>query len=136
MAWPYYQFVDLDDAAKQARREALNRHGKVAHASVLALLAVVLAYRGAALLVRRYLGGGSDYDAVPGSPAAKRRRLGRLPGVSAAARRAAWWLAGDVVVLGICCGRRDQLLFGSLWTLWLLFLCVHDTGNGKSGFLY
>ena len=55
MAWPYYQFVDLDDAAKQARREALNRHGKVAHASVLALLAAVLAYRGAAWAERQNL---------------------------------------------------------------------------------
>ena len=139
MAWPWpwpYQFLDLDDAAKQARREALNRHGLVAHLSVLALLAAVLAYRGAALLVQRALsrcgGGGGDYDAVPGSPAAKRRRLAGIPGVSlAVARRAAWWLGDDVVVLGRSWGRRDELVFGSLWALWLLFLCVHGTGHGE-----
>ena len=137
MAWPY-QFLDLDDAAKHARREALNRYGLIAHVSVLVLLGAVLAYRAVAVLAGRVLlksrDSGGNYDAVPGSPVAKHRRLGGIPGsraVVVAARRAAWWLGDNVVVLGSCWGRQDSLVFGLLWTAWLLFLCVHGTGKGE-----
>jgi ferredoxin-NADP reductase len=124
---PWYEFIDLSSAEKHERRLSLNSHGLYAHLSSLLPVAVFLVVR----LVYWALSKGAPkqrYDAVPGSPAAKSLRSA---GVSSSSRWAswAWWLGGDVHFAGQNWGRRDQLLFGTAWTMHLLFLCFNGTGK-------
>lgn len=131
MAWPY-SFLDLDEAAKHARRQALDWYGILAHGSVLVVLALVLLYRLGAFLVNKLKRNQTEYAALPGSPGLKRQRQKTSGTWAAAGRKAAWWLEEDVRCLGQNWGQRVEFIFGSIWTLWLLFLCVNGTGDGKS----
>ncbi|KAI0023956.1 ferric reductase like transmembrane component [Xylariomycetidae sp. FL0641] len=129
MAWPY-QFLDLSDAEKHARRQSLDRHAAIAQASSLLPLAILFIYRlGRNLIGKRSTSARGAYSAVPSSPTLKQRRLGSLGAWTSGWRKATWWLGDDVVFLGQDWGQRDQLIAGFLWTLWLLFLCVEGTGN-------
>ncbi|KAI3325834.1 ferric reductase like transmembrane component [Xylariaceae sp. AK1471] len=129
MKWPY-QFVDLDAAQKQARRHALDRYGLIAQLSTLAPVAVFLLYHLVRWAIARVTGSiRGTYAAVPGSPASKRRRLSVVGSWIATARKIAWWLGDDAVFLGWSWGPRDQIIAGVVWTIWLLVLCVVDTGN-------
>ncbi|RYP05411.1 hypothetical protein DL764_003836 [Monosporascus ibericus] len=80
-------------------------------------------------LVRRSRRDRTSYVAVPGSPVLKQQRQNALGSWLATARSAAWWLGDEVTFLGRNWGRRGELVFGSLWAVWLLFLCVIGTGN-------
>ncbi|RYP71058.1 hypothetical protein DL769_004771 [Monosporascus sp. CRB-8-3] len=110
MAWPY-QFLDLDQAAKQSRRQALNYYGAGTY------------------LVRRSRRDRTSYVAVPGSPFLKQQRQNVLGTWSATTRSAVWWLGDEVTFFGQNWGQRGELVFGSLWAVWLLSLCVIGTGN-------
>ncbi|KAI1293174.1 ferric reductase like transmembrane component [Xylaria venustula] len=129
MSWPY-QFVDLDEAQRHARRLALDRYGLVAQLSTLVPVALFLLYRFVAWAVAKATGSGrGTYAAVPDSPTLKQQRLSVVGSWSAFARQVAWWFGDDVVFLGWSWGPRDQLIAGAVWTIWLLFLCVVGTGN-------
>ncbi|KAI0401420.1 ferric reductase like transmembrane component [Xylaria palmicola] len=129
MGWPY-QFVDLDTAQKQARRRALDRYGLIAQLSTLLPVALVLLYRLARWVGARAAGSRrGTYAAVPGSPTSKRQRSNVLGSWSARARKVGWWFGDDVVFLGWNWGPRDQIVAGVVWTIWLLVLCVVDTGK-------
>ncbi|KAI3339649.1 ferric reductase like transmembrane component [Ustulina deusta] len=129
MAWPY-QFVDLDTAQLQARRHTLDRYGLIAQLSTLVPVALFLLYRLVAWGIARVTGSGrGKYAAVPDSPALKQQRLSVVGSLSAGARKVAWWFGDDVVFLGWNWGPRDQIIGGAVWTIWLLVLCVVDTGN-------
>ncbi len=131
MAWPY-QFVDLDTAQLQARRHTLDRYGLIAQLSTLVPVALFLLYRLVAWGIARVTGSGrGKYAAVPDSPALKQQRLSVVGSLSAGARKVAWWFGDDVVFLGWNWGPRDQIIGGAVWTIWLLVLCVVDTGNGE-----
>lgn len=130
MAWPY-KFLELDKAAKQSRRQALNHAAFLAHGSVLIVLAAFLLYRIGVLLAKKLSLNRTLYAAVPGSPTLKRQRQTASGLLVVAARKAAWWLEDDVWFLGRSWGQRAELIFGSIWTLWLLFLCVDGTGEGE-----
>ncbi|RYP48264.1 hypothetical protein DL768_005817 [Monosporascus sp. mg162] len=80
-------------------------------------------------LVRRSRGDRTSYVAVPGSPVLKQLRQNALGSWSATARSAVWWLGDEVTFLGRNWGQRGELVFGSLWAVWLLSLCVIGTGN-------
>ncbi|KAI1488474.1 ferric reductase like transmembrane component [Biscogniauxia mediterranea] len=129
MGWPY-QFVALDADGKQARRHSIDRHAAYAQLSAFLPVCLFLLYRLAAWLVRKTLS--SDrvaYSAVPDSPGLKKQRH-TLSGYCATwLRRVSWWLGDDVLFLGQNWGRRDQLIAGVGWTVWLLFLCVVNTGS-------
>lgn len=131
MAWPY-KFIDLDDAAKQARRQALDRYGIFAHVSALAVLALFLLYRGGGFLFNKFKSNRTAYDVLPASPGLKWQRQQASGIWAAVGRKVAWWLEEDVRFLGKNWGQRVEFIFGSIWTLWLLFLCVSGTGIGKS----
>ncbi|RYP08680.1 hypothetical protein DL765_008703 [Monosporascus sp. GIB2] len=124
-----YSFNYLDQAATQSRRQALNYYGFVAHGSVLIVLILSSVYRAGAFLIRRSRRDRASYVAVPGSPVLKRQRQNALGSWSATARSAVWWLGDEVTFLGRNWGQRGELVFGSLWAMWLLSLCVIGTGN-------
>ncbi|KAI8626195.1 ferric reductase like transmembrane component [Xylariaceae sp. FL1651] len=129
MGWPY-QFVELDDAQKQARRHALDRFALIAQLSALVPVAVFLLFRLVRWTIARATGSGRGaYSAVPGSPISKKQRLSIEGSWKASARKVAWWLGDDVVFLGWNWGPRDQMIAGFVWTAWLLGLCVVGTGN-------
>lgn len=130
MAWPY-KFIELDEAARISRRQVLDRYGFLAHGSVLIVLATFFFYRIAVLLVKRFKRNHTSYAAVPGSPGLKRQRQNAFGSWIAVARKTAWWLEDDVNFLGQNWGQRAEFIFGSIWTLWLLFLCINGTGNGE-----
>ncbi|KAI2463539.1 metalloreductase Fre8 [Annulohypoxylon bovei var. microspora] len=128
MGWPY-QFIDLDAAQKQARRQSLDRHAACAQLSALVPIAVVLLFRLGSWLMKRASPQRGVYEAVPASPALKQRRRS-VPGVWVGSlRRIVWWLGDDVTFLGMSWGQRDQIFVGVGWTIWLVFLCMIGTGN-------
>ncbi|KAI0201361.1 ferric reductase like transmembrane component [Astrocystis sublimbata] len=136
MGWPW-EFVDLDDAQKLARRHTLDRYGLIAQLSALVPVALFLLYRLVAWSVARLSGAGrGSYAAVPeipdvppNSPTLKRERLSPVGSWSASARKVAWWFGDDVVFLGWNWGPRDQIIAAVAWSGWLLGLCVVGTGK-------
>ncbi|OTB18071.1 hypothetical protein K445DRAFT_20537 [Daldinia sp. EC12] len=129
MGWPYEIFA-LDDAQKHARRQSLDRHAAYAQLSALIPIGLALLYRLGVLMFRRVSPYQPvAYSAVPSSPGLKHERQSAAGSWTIRARRFAWWLGDDVVVLGFNLGQRDQIIFGSLWPIWLVFLCFIGTGN-------
>jgi hypothetical protein len=131
MGWPY-QFINLDTAQAQARRRVLDRYGLIAQLSTLVPIVLFLLYR----LVRWTIAkasrsGRGTYAAVPGSPSLKHQRLTPAGWWNTKTRKVVWWLGDDVVAFGSNWGPRDQIIGGVLWTIWLLVLCIVDTGNGE-----
>lgn len=131
MTWPYH-FLELTAAEKYDRRLSLNKHAAYAQLSALLPLVLVLIVRCARWLAARIAARRGTYDAVPNSPAAKHQRKSSPAWWLAAGRRLSWWLGDDIVVLGQNFGRRDQLVFGTAWALWLLFLSLQGTGEGET----
>ncbi|KAK8035447.1 hypothetical protein PG993_010442 [Apiospora rasikravindrae] len=129
MGW-YYSFAEISDAEKHARRLSLDRYGLYAQLSTLLPIAVALVVRLALWFSRRETTQKIAYDAVPTSPGAKYIRESTTTGsVGRVFRRITWYLEDDIYFAGRKWGRRDQFIFGSLWTLWLVFLCFIGTGN-------
>ncbi|KAI2780130.1 ferric reductase like transmembrane component-domain-containing protein [Daldinia loculata] len=129
MSWPYQIFA-LEDAQKHARRQSLDRHAAYAQLSALIPIGLIFLYRLGVFLVRRVSPYQPvAYSAVPSSPGLKHERQSPAGYWSITARRVAWWLGDDVVILGLNLGQRDQIVFGSLWSMWLVFLCFDGTGN-------
>ncbi|KAI1098357.1 metalloreductase Fre8 [Jackrogersella minutella] len=131
MGWPY-QFVELDAAQKQARRQSNDRYAAYAQLSALVPIAVVLLFRLGSWVVKRASlnrGSYSAVPAVPASPALKQRRQSFAGSWFSVLRRIAWWFGDDVVFLGIHWGQRDQIVVGMVWTAWLVFLCFIGVGN-------
>lgn len=124
-----YEFITLDDAQKQARRESLDRHAAIAQFSAAVPIAVILLYRLGSWLATRSSSQRGAYAAVPGSPVLKQKRLSAAGSWTSTFRAIGWWFGDDVVFLGQNWGQRDQMIAGAGWFLWLVFLCFNDTGN-------
>lgn len=130
MAW-WYSFAEISDAEKHARRLSLDRYGLYAQLSTLLPVFVALIVRLAVWLSRRETPNSITYNAVPTSPGAKYIRESTTGGaVARLFRRISWFLEDDIYFFGTKLGRRDQFIFGGLWTSWLVFLCFVGTGNG------
>ncbi|KAK4143031.1 ferric reductase NAD binding domain-containing protein [Dichotomopilus funicola] len=135
MGWLTYQFLDLSPTEKQDRRQTLDRYALYAQLSALVPLTAVLLYRlRKAISHASWLGlnakkAGRQYEAVPGSPVLKERRLSSAGVWAARSRRLRWWLGEDVVLAGLVLGQRDQWIVGLLWTTWLLFISALETGE-------
>lgn len=114
MGWLTYHFLDLSPPEKQDRRQTLDRYALYAQLSALVPLAVVLLYRlGKLISHASWLGfsarkTGRRYEAVPGSPVLKERRLSSVGVWAVRSRRARWWLGEDVVLAGLVLGQRDR----------------------------
>lgn len=133
MHWPYAFLTDLTDEQKAARRDSLSHYASLAHyysfAPAVLFLLLRLVLRVKARIERRRRG---RYSSIPGSPVSKAQRLTNLGDLKAKWTKAIWWLGEDVVLRGESWGQRDEWVFGFLYTLWLLALCVVGTGNGMS----
>ena len=132
MRWPY-EFVDLTDAQKHHRRVLLDAYGLVAQASAgVVLLLIQLLFLAQWLRQRR---NGSDGIDVPSSPSLKNSQKGRRLNARVAAqywRRLEWWCGDSVRISGVDLGTNGQITTAVAWTIWLLFLCFAETGDGES----
>ncbi|ORY58758.1 ferric reductase like transmembrane component [Pseudomassariella vexata] len=128
MGWPW-EFATLSVAEKHERRRVLDRYGTYAQLSAFVPLLVILVIRFGRFVFRRIATRKVAYDVVPTSPVAKCARLSTAGSWGTIGRRVAWWLGDDVEFAGQNWGRRDQLVFGAGWAVWLLFLCVVGTGS-------
>jgi hypothetical protein len=132
MRWPY-EFVDLTDARKQHRRVLLDAYGLVAQASAGVVLILIQLYFLARWLRQQRTG--SDGLDVPSSPSLKNSQKGRRLNTRVVTqwwRRFAWWCGDSVRLLGIDLGTNGQITAAVAWTVWLLYLCFAETGNGES----
>lgn len=130
MAWPYH-LVDLTDDEKLERRELLDRYGVYAQLSALIPILGYQLYRLGVWVYSERQRSKVDYSEVPTSPGLKRRRHSTTGTVVRKWRSVRWWLEGEVAPGW---GVRGRLVAGGLWVTWLLFLCVHKTGDGKYSF--
>ncbi|OJD29120.1 ferric reductase like transmembrane component [Diplodia corticola] len=120
-----YEFVTLDDEQKAARRELLNLYGTIGQWSVLAVLVVAqLAF------VARWAVFRASRQDRPRSPhptktmALEDRAWSRR--LEEKLTRFRWW-ANEPLRDGWF--TNGECILGLVWTLWLLFLSVHRTGN-------
>jgi hypothetical protein len=130
MGWPY-QFLTLDETERHARRVTLDRYAGYAQLSSFIPVVLFLLFRIARWAAKSAASRKGSYDAVPNSPALKFQRESTWSGWQTQVNKLRWWLAGDVYLFGQLSGQRDQWIFGGVWTIWLLFLCVAETGQGE-----
>lgn len=127
MAWPYH-FITLDEDEKHARRLLLNRYGAFAQLSALVPIIVYQLYRLAVWVGSERQRSKATYSELS-SPVRKSHKQG-TPGTLASKWRVVkWWLGGE---LASGWGLRRHWIAGAGWATWLLFLCVHETGDGTS----
>lgn len=107
MGWPYH-FVDLSDAEKAFRREALDRYALYAQLSALLPVAAALVHRLVIWVAKAATARGGDYSAVPSSPSLKSQRLSASGDWSARFRQLKWWLGEDLVASKSVLGKRDR----------------------------
>lgn len=129
MPWPY-KIASLSPAEKQERHLLLHQYGRYAQFSLLGLLAFLIVAKLTLRFVRRITGRGLSYVTVPASSTPRRRQGYFAKSVSTAWRRCLWWFGNEVEILGFQLGYRDQLIFGTLWLVWSLFLCFRHTQHG------
>ncbi|EGZ69065.1 hypothetical protein NEUTE2DRAFT_115205 [Neurospora tetrasperma FGSC 2509] len=119
MNWPY-QFLDLSQAEKQARRQSLDSYALYAQLSALIPIGLVWLYQ---TLNKSSSSRKRDYTAVPSSDSFNTRKQSNWWS------NLRWWLGEDVVAFGEVLGQREQWIGGIVWAVWLLVLCVAGTGR-------
>ncbi|KAG9247478.1 ferric reductase-like protein like transmembrane component [Calycina marina] len=125
MSWPYH-FIDVSDDQKHERRVLLDRYGICAQLSVLVPILGFQLYRLAIWVSSARSRAKTAYSEVPGSPMLKYRRPSTSRTLGRKWRSASWYLSDEFVPSW---GRRGRLIGAGIWTAWLLFLCVHKTGD-------
>jgi hypothetical protein len=130
MGWPY-QFVKLSQEQKHERRLLLDQYALYAQFSALFPIAFFMLLRFNRNILKKITGEVASYNAVKTSPIIETKNRPRDSSVVVKWRQWSWWLGDDVEIAGKNLGRRSRLIFGGLWTTWLLFLCINETGNGK-----
>jgi hypothetical protein len=128
-----YYFETLDDKKKHQRREYLDWYGFMAQWSVL----VIFVLFQIAFLVEWMVKNGLKYE-TPKSPSFTKSptgKLGWLRNLQSFSTKVKWWLSKDVIQ-GWDWGTRGELVGGSVWTIWMLYLCIAKTGNGEYGVLF
>jgi len=127
MSWPY-QFIDLTKEEQLQRRILLDRYGVYAQLSALVPIIGFQLYRLGVWVGSERSRSNPNYLEVPSSPSLKRRRGSASGTLIQKWRSTKWWLGGE---FSFGQGVRGRLIGAGIWTTWLLFLCVHKTGNGK-----
>ena len=130
MGWPY-KFINLSDAEKHARRQALDRYAGYAQLAAFLPVAVVLIYRLAIWTLMAFKSRRGSYDVIPDSPVLKVQRRSSYGSLATRVRKSQWWLGEDVFFLGQAWGQRDEWVLGTAWGSLMLLLCVLQTGDGK-----
>jgi hypothetical protein len=126
MDWPYH-LVDLSPEQRHERRVLLDRYGVYGQLSPLVPILAYQLYRLAVWVSSERQRQNVQYDAVPSSPRLKHSRLEKRGGFVTTWRGVLWWLGGEGVEGW---GERGPWMAGMVWMCWLLFLCVHKTGDG------
>jgi hypothetical protein len=126
MGWPYH-ILDLTKEQILLRRDLLDRYGVYAQLSALIPILAYQPYRLGIWVYSERQRSEISYSEVPTSPTLKRRRQTTSGTIIKKWRAVRWWLEGEVAPGW---GLRGRLIAGGLWTTWLLFLCIHKTGDG------
>jgi hypothetical protein len=126
MTWPYH-LLDLSHEQKHERRLLLDRYGVYAQLSAFIPILAYQLYRLAVWVSSERKRSKVDYSAIPTSPTLKRSRASTSGTFAKNWRTTVWWLNGD---LAQGWPSRGKLIAAGVWTSWLLFLCVHNTGEG------
>lgn len=123
-----YYFETLNDQQKHQRREYLDWYGFVAQWSVL----VIFALFQLSFFLGWLMNSGLKYE-HPKSPSFTKGPEGKswLRSLRSVSARIKWWLSKDVI-RGWAWGTRGEWVGGSIWTVWLLYLSIAKTGNGRS----
>jgi hypothetical protein len=125
-----WHFVDLTDEQVAARRTLLDRYGIAGQLSCLAPIALYWVYRlGIWVFHERQYEHDHDPTRKPKSKSVKEK-------IRAGWRKDKWYLGGRFNVGGADGGQRGLWFAGIAWSVWLGFLSVHNTGNGKSPYSY
>jgi hypothetical protein len=127
MAWPYH-FIDLGDEQKLQRRELMDRYALYAQLSALIPILGYQIYRLGVWIYTERLDSKVSFSEDPSSVPLKRQGNKTSGVVVQTWRSVLWWLE-DEVAAG--CGLIGHWIAASCWTSWLLFLCIHKTGDGK-----
>ena len=134
MGWFGYSFVDLTKEQVHARRVVLDQYALIAQVSSIVVLLAFQLYFLASWLNRK-VRGHDEYE-VTSSPILKAEiednRGSLVHQIKQKTASARWWL-GNEVAPGW--GTRSEYVGGAVWMLWLLVLCIKDTGEGMH-FLY
>jgi hypothetical protein len=123
-----YYFETLNDKQKHQRREYLDWYGFMAQWSVL----VIFVLFQIAFLVDWMLKNGLKYE-TPKSPSFTKSptgKLGWLRNLQSLSTKLRWWMGKDVI-RGWDWGTRGEWVGAGVWTIWMLYLCIAKTGNGK-----
>ncbi|KAF9887648.1 hypothetical protein FE257_009741 [Aspergillus nanangensis] len=125
MPWPYH-LVKLSKEQKHERRILLDRYGFYAQLSVLIPIVAYQSYALSRWAFLRYVRPRGVYAAV--SDSSNRNAHTRTSSQLATQkwRSVLWWL-DDEVAPGW--GLRQHWIAGAAWCLWMLFLCIHKTGD-------
>jgi hypothetical protein len=126
MGWPYH-LLDLTHEQKHERRLLLDRYGVYAQLSALIPILAYQLYRLGVWVCSERKRSKASYSAIPSSPILKRSRASTAGNSARKWRSTVWWLEGE---LAAGWPSRGQFIAAGVWTSWLLFLCVHKTGEG------
>lgn len=131
MGWPYH-FLDLTPDEKNHRRELLGQYAFYSQLSVLIPILGYGIYRLCMWLFARKGAFDVAYSAlrqVPGSTESTRQSKDvSFKVIARRWRSVQWWLNDEVAPNW---GMRGRWIAAIVWTLWLLVLCVLQTGHGK-----
>jgi hypothetical protein len=123
-----YYFETLDKDQKHQRREYLDWYGFVAQWSVLAIFVLFQVI----FFLEWTMKSGLKYE-QPKSPSFTKGsagKLGWLQKLQSASTRMKWWMSKSII-RGWDWGTRGEWIGASIWTIWLLYLCIAKTGNGE-----
>jgi hypothetical protein len=126
MAWPYH-LLDLTDEQKHERRLLLDQYGVYAQLSAFIPILAYQLYRLAIWVSSERQRSKVNYSAIPSSPTLKRSRASTAGSFARSWRTTIWWLGGEFTQGW---PSRGQSIAAGAWTSWLLFLCIHKTGEG------
>ncbi|GFG26579.1 probable ferric reductase transmembrane component 8 [Aspergillus udagawae] len=121
MGWPYH-IVKLSPDEKSQRRELLDRYGFYSQLSVFIPILCFWLYRLGHWAYHR----STRRDGYSAVTRLAESRTFRPKHFVTRWRSILWWL-DDEVAPGW--GARRQWIFGAAWALWLLTLCIHQTGT-------
>ncbi|PMD42457.1 hypothetical protein L207DRAFT_581116 [Hyaloscypha variabilis F] len=125
MAWPYH-LLDLTDEQKHERRLLLDQYGVYAQLSAFIPILAYQLYRLAIWVSSERQRSKVNYSAIPSSPTLKRSRASTAGSFARSWRTTIWWLGGEFTQGW---PSRGQSIAAGAWTSWLLFLCIHKTGE-------
>jgi len=132
-----WHFLDLSPEQKQARRHHLDHYAFIAQISVFVPLLLLQVYFLVTWISGRLTRDRHGESDVPSSSIRKERMseaLGFVDKVKYWKRRTVWW-AGEPIEFGDWyVARKGEVIVGLVWMIWLLGLCVAQTGDGEYEF--